>query len=75
MEYIIARGIWYANELKTIKKKKDVVFQPIFEAFANAWEALIQKYTIEYLCNGRLSINVYLRRTLDIDESPICDFE
>ena len=61
MEYIIARGIWYANELKTIKKKKDVVFQPIFEAFANAWEALIQKYTIEYLCNGRLSINVYLR--------------
>lgn len=75
MEYIIARGIWYANELKTIKKKKDVVFQPIFEAFANAWEALIQKYTIEYLCNGRLSINVYLRRTLDIDEAPICDFE
>ena len=75
MEYIIARGIWYANELKTIKKKKDVVFQPIFEAFANAWEALIQKYTIEYLCNGRLSINVYLRRTLDIDEALICDFE
>lgn len=75
MEYIIARGIWYANELKTIKKKKDVVFQPIFEAFANAWEALIEKYTIEYLCNGRLSINVYLRRILGMDETPIYDFE
>lgn len=75
MEYIVARGIWYANELKTIKKKKDVVFQPIFEAFANAWEALIEKYTIEHLRNGRLSINVYLRRNLDHDEASICDFE
>ena len=75
MEYITARGIWYANELKTIKKKKDVVFQPIFEAFANAWEALIEKYTIEYLSNGQLSVNVYLRRNLDVDENSVCDFD
>lgn len=75
MEYIKAIGIWYTNELKTIKKKKDVVFQPIFEAFANAWEALIEKYTINHLNNGSLSVNVYLRRTLDAGENSACDFD
>lgn len=42
MEYIKAIGIWYANELPTIKKKKDTILQPIYEAFTNAWEALVE---------------------------------
>ena len=44
MEYIKARGIWYRSELNTIRKKKDVFLQPLFEALTNAWEAIGEKY-------------------------------
>lgn len=73
MEYIKAIGIYYPRELSTIKKKKGFVLQPIYEAFTNAWEAIVEKYSIDYLNHGNISINVYLHRNLKLDE--IIDFD
>jgi len=74
-QYITAVGIWYANELPTIRKKKDTPLQPIFEAFTNAWEAIIEKYTIEHLRNGHLTVDIYLRRNLHSNENYTYDFD
>lgn len=74
-EYIKAVGIWYANELPTIKKKKDAVLQPIFEAFTNAWEAIVEKYTIGHITNGRLSVNVYLQSDIYSKDDKTYSFE
>ncbi len=74
-QYITAVGIWYANELPTIRKKKDTPLQPIFEAFTNAWEAIIEKYTIEHLRNGHLTVDIYLRRNLHSNENHTYDFD
>ena len=73
-QYIKAVGIWYASEVATIKKKKDAPLQPLFEAFTNAWEAIVEKYTIDYLRHGYLTINVYLRRNLHSEENGDYDF-
>lgn len=75
MEYIKAIGIWYANELPTIKKKKDTVLQPIYEAFTNSWEAIIEKYTIDHLKNGKITIRFYVRSNAFSYENGIYDFE
>ncbi|MDE5574623.1 MAG: hypothetical protein K2I87_02795 [Bacteroidales bacterium] len=74
-EYIKAVGIWYANELPTIKKKKDAVLQPIFEAFTNAWEAIVEKYTIGHITNGRLSVNVYLQSDIYSKDDKTYNFD
>lgn len=75
MEYIKAIGIWYANELPTIKKKKDTILQPIYEAFTNAWEALVEKYSIGCLKNGTVLISFYLTRDLFSQENQIYNFD
>ena len=46
--FIKATGIWYRNEINTIKKKADVPLQPVFEAFMNAWEAILDRFSKEY---------------------------
>ena len=73
--YIKAVGIWYANELPTIRKKKDSILQPVFEAFTNAWEAIVEKYTIDHMTNGRLSVNVYLRSDIYSKDDKTYSFE
>lgn len=62
--YIKAQGIYYRNELKTIKKKADVPFQPIFEAFMNAWESILDKFSEDNLCRGNISIRFYFHDNL-----------
>lgn len=75
MEYIKARGIRYANELSTIRKKKDVPLQPVFEAFANAWEAIREKYSDKYLNRGIITLELYCMSNATSSENGICDFD
>ena len=59
VEFVTARGISYRNEIKTIKKKADVPLQPIYEAFMNSWEAILDRFSRENMHNGIISILFY----------------
>lgn len=74
MEYIKARGIRYANELPTIRKKKNTPLQPIFEAFTNAWEAIREKYTDEQINLGRITLELYCISNAFSETNGIYDF-
>lgn len=74
--FITATGIWYRNEINTIKKKADVPLQPIFEAFMNAWESILDHFTKEHFKNGSIDIAFYCSKNLftkDINKIVICD--
>ena len=75
MEYIKARGIRYANELPTIRKKKDAPLQPVFEAFTNAWEAIREKYSDEHLNRGTITLELYCIPNATSSENGIYDFD
>lgn len=62
--FIKAMGIWYINEIKTIKKKTDVPLQPIFEAFLNAWESILDRFSKEHFKNGSIDIAFYCSKNL-----------
>lgn len=62
--YIKATGIWYKNEIKTIKKKADVPLQPIFEAFMNAWESILDRFTNDYFGYGSITITIHRVKNL-----------
>lgn len=73
--FIKAMGIWYRNEINTIKKKTDVPLQPIFEAFMNAWEAILDRFSKEHFKNGSIKIKVYYSQNLFSKENGSHDFE
>ena len=83
MEYIKARGIYYRGELNTIKKKKEVWLQPIYEALTNAWEAILERFGQEGLSQGEITIEVQLleqgslvaenNRVYEFSEITLCD--
>lgn len=75
MEYIKARGIRYANELPTIRKKKDAPLQSVFEAFTNAWEAIREKYSDEHLNRGTITLELYCISNATSSENGIYDFD
>lgn len=64
MEYVTARGISYRNEIKTIKKKTDVPLQPIYEAFMNSWEAILDRFSRENMHNGIISILLHKKSNI-----------
>ena len=47
-ELLKATGIYYRNELRSIHKN-GVKLQPLYEAFTNSWESILEKYTAEHL--------------------------
>lgn len=67
--FIKATGIWYRNEINTIKKKADVPLQPIFEAFMNAWESIFDRFSKENFKNGSIEIVIYCLKNLFSDET------
>lgn len=69
MEYVKAVGINYKNELNLIEKKGKNAIQPIFEAFKNSWEAIIEKYGNSKLSYGSILIDLYFTAdgVLDLD--------
>lgn len=73
--FIKATGIWYRNEINTIKKKADVPLQPVFEAFMNAWEAILDRFSEEHFKNGSIKIKVYYLKNLFSKENGGHDFE
>lgn len=73
--FITATGIWYRNEIKTIKKKTDVPLQPVFEAFMNAWEAILDSFTIKDFKNGVIDIVIHHSRNLMSQETGDYDFD
>ena len=54
-EFIKAIGIFYKNELNTIKKS-GVQLQPVYEAFSNAWESIEERFHGELMHHGVLEI-------------------
>lgn len=73
--YIKATGIWYRNEIKTIKKKVDVPLQPVYEAFMNAWEAILDKFSVKNFRNGVINIAIHHSENLTTQETGDYDFD
>lgn len=65
--FVKAQGIWYRNEIKTIKKRADVPMQPIFEAFMNAWESVLDRFSREHFNNGLIHLSIHRVQTLFSD--------
>lgn len=57
-EFLEARGIYYPNELRSIHKSSEKL-QPIYEAFTNAWESVLEKYTADHFNLGNIKIFFY----------------
>ena len=73
--FITATGIWYRNEIKTIKKKTDVPLQPVYEAFMNAWEAILDNFSLKDLKNGVINISIHHSKNLMSQETGDYDFD
>ena len=73
--FIKATGIWYKNEIKTIKKKADTPLQPIFEAFMNAWESILDRFSKEHFTNGSIELAFYCSKNLFSTEAGGHDFD
>lgn len=63
MEYIRAKGIYYPNELRSIRKSSEML-QPIFEAFTNAWEAIHERFGSDNLQHGKIAISFCLNKSM-----------
>ena len=57
-ELLKATGIYYRNELRSIHKN-GVKLQPVYEAFTNSWESILEKYTAEHLNLGSIVIEIH----------------
>ena len=68
-----ATGIYYKNEVKTIKKSGSA-FQFLYEAFMNAWEAIVERFTPEHINLGSIRINLYRTDNLASQSNGIYDF-
>ena len=74
-EFLVARGIVLNSELKVIKKKQGGLIRPVFEAFSNAWESLIERFTSASLDKGKIEIAFYVKSKLLSEEEVGCDYE
>lgn len=63
-EYFIAQGIKYEPELRSIKKKQGGLLRPVFEAISNSWEAIIERFGVEKLAEGRIEIDFFVQSKL-----------
>lgn len=73
--FLEAHGIVLRAELKVIKKNQGGMMQPLYEAFSNSWEALIEKYGSAELNRGIIKINVYFKSKLLPENEVGCDFD
>lgn len=55
-ELLKATGIYYRNELCSIHKNG---IKPIYEAFTNSCESILEKYTAEHLNLGSIVIELH----------------
>ena len=74
MEFIRGEGIFYKNEIDSIKKKTGEQLRPVFEAVTNSWESLVQSFGDDKLCNGKIVIVFHVQKQLDLDDkNPVYD--
>jgi hypothetical protein len=74
MEFIHGEGIFYKNEIESIKKKTGEQLRPVFEAVTNSWESLLQSFGDDNLRNGKIDIVFYVQKQLNLDnQNPIYD--
>ena len=59
------KGIYYPAELKTITKHPDGL-QPLYEAFTNSWEAIIDKFGNENLSSGKIEVEFYVNEQTNL---------
>ena len=72
--YIKAKGIAYRNEIAAISKSKNPL-QPLYEAFTNAWEAIVERFTTKHLNHGKICISFHYTRGLMQDQEDVpCQF-
>lgn len=64
-QYLSTKGIYYPAELKTITKHPDSL-QPLYEAFTNAWEAIIDKYGNENLSSGNIEVEFHVNEQTNL---------
>ncbi len=57
-EFIRAIGIYYKNELNAIKKSSNPL-QPVYEAFSNAWESIVERFPKEHLRHGKIRMEFH----------------
>ncbi len=69
-EFFVARGIKYEPELRSIKKKQGGFLRPIYEAFSNSWEAIIERFGVGFMGQGSIDIRFYVRKRL-LEESEV----
>lgn len=67
MEYISATGIYYKNEIESMKKSGEQL-RPVFEAVTNSWESLLQKFGEDGLGKGKIDIVLYVQKQLALGE-------
>ena len=67
--FIKAKGIFYPREIESFKRKKGNYLQPIFEAVTNAWEAIMDKYGIDNMNKGEITITLSAEKDLELDEA------
>ncbi|SDL76701.1 hypothetical protein [Segatella bryantii] len=67
-EFIRAIGIYYRSELNAIKKS-GVQLQPVYEAFSNAWESIIERFSKEKLRHGKIRMEFHYTMGLFQDDA------
>lgn len=71
--YLSTKGIFYPAELKTISKHPDGL-QPLYEAFTNSWEAIIDKYGNEHLSLGKIDVEFYVNELVNLSKEKEWNF-
>lgn len=66
MKYISAKGIYYRNEIDSIKKKTGEQLRPVFEAVTNSWESLSQTFGEENLGKGKIDVVFSVEKQLPL---------
>ncbi len=67
-EFIRAIGIYYKNELNAIKKSSTPL-QPLYEAFSNAWESIVERFPQEHLRHGKIRMEFHYTMGLFQDDA------
>lgn len=67
-EFIRAIGIYYKNELNAIKKSSTPL-QPVYEAFSNAWESIVERFPQEHLRHGKIRMEFHYTMGLFQDDA------
>lgn len=70
-KFITGFGISYKNELKMIEKARNTPFQPVYEAFMNAWEAI----DVTHRKDHHITLSIYVDKDMLSDADGVYYFD